>query len=239
MAFTIFQKYTLVDPDEVNDNFYHIGDGDLMPRGGLSLTVTDSVYDLGNADTRYSEIHVNDVNITGELSESWNLVGREVLSATAATLSISDLDGENSEFFHIIARAVCGSTSTQLLRMAVGDTTSNIITSSNYSQVGIMSTNDTTTVSYITGTSGFILGRNDGVTTTSVIFSDAYLYAKTGQDRMLISNSINGADGNYGGTNRFDGSILTNTTTPINAVIIWLVGRSFETGTTLEIWSRK
>ncbi len=239
MAFTIFQKYTLVDPDKVNDNFYHIGDGDLMPRGGLSLTVTNSVYDLGNADTKFSEIHINDAYITGELSESWNLVGREVLSATAATLSISGLDGENSEFFHIIARAVTGSTSGQRLLLSVGDTTSNILTSSSYSQVGIESMNNTNTVSYSTITSGFTLGQWYGITTTMVIFSNSYLYAKTGQNRMLISNSINSADGNYAGANRFDGSILTNTTTPINAVMMRVAGGYFVTGTTLEIWGKK
>lgn len=48
------------DADELMSNFYHVADGDLLPRS-TSFVPTSSAYDLGSSAYRWQQIHANEV----------------------------------------------------------------------------------------------------------------------------------------------------------------------------------
>jgi len=59
MAWTTFVNSTTADADEVNDNFYHIRQGNLLPMGNASMEYTTSAYDLGSSTYTWDTLHVD------------------------------------------------------------------------------------------------------------------------------------------------------------------------------------
>jgi len=244
MGFNIFQQNTLVDPSSMMDNFYHIGEGDMLPRGGTSLSSTSGVYDLGNNDNKYAEIHVQNVNISGELSSAWNLISRTELANTSMLIEIADLSGDTDEIYNIIFRGVIGTAGASgLIYMSVGGSTGSIITGTNYGYQTLNATGTTVVASRSTTNAGFVIGRHStGITTSSeLVFADVYLYAKTGNERMTIADSLNNASGDYVPQTYLVGGILSDTTATITSIKFWGAGASttFYTGTIIEVWSKR
>lgn len=53
------------DADEMMENFYHVAQGDLLPRAGsVAFTPTSSVYDLGSTAYRWDQMYVNEIAST-------------------------------------------------------------------------------------------------------------------------------------------------------------------------------
>lgn len=68
MAFTILTNGTTISASVLNDNFYHIGQGDLLPRGGVSLTAETGQHDLGSSGNKWRSIYVNELASTCTVS---------------------------------------------------------------------------------------------------------------------------------------------------------------------------
>ena len=49
------------DADEVMLDFYHVAQGNVLPRGGASFSPTASVYDLGSTAYRWDQLYVNEI----------------------------------------------------------------------------------------------------------------------------------------------------------------------------------
>lgn len=99
MAFTIFQKDYYIDASEMSDNFFHIAQGDLLPRGGTSLTPTTGVNDLGSEDYYWRELFVN--SATGDIGCIRSLTDVEVTAGTVR-VEITGLNGDDYEEFVIM-----------------------------------------------------------------------------------------------------------------------------------------
>ncbi|MDY6888129.1 MAG: hypothetical protein SVV88_10915, partial [Pseudomonadota bacterium] len=61
MSLTTFVSSTLTDAIEINDNFKHVGQGNLLPMGGSGLDNTTSVYDLGSSTYKWNNLFVNNI----------------------------------------------------------------------------------------------------------------------------------------------------------------------------------
>lgn len=64
MSFTIITNSTTISATELNNNFYHIGQGDLLPMGGVSLTAETGQHDLGSSGNKWRSIYVNEIAST-------------------------------------------------------------------------------------------------------------------------------------------------------------------------------
>lgn len=64
MSFTIITNSTTISATELNNNFYHIGQGDLLPMGSVSLTAESGQHDLGSNGNRWRTIYVNEIAST-------------------------------------------------------------------------------------------------------------------------------------------------------------------------------
>jgi len=100
MSYNKFESGTAIDPYQINQNFHHVGVGDLLPRGGASLEPTDGVNDLGATATSYAVGHFRDVineSITSQIDSSrmWNFSNHFVLTATASSIEFSSTDWES------------------------------------------------------------------------------------------------------------------------------------------------
>lgn len=59
------------DADELMTNFYHVAQGDVLPRASNSFVSTSGAYDLGSSAYRWNKIYVNELaatcTVTGEM----------------------------------------------------------------------------------------------------------------------------------------------------------------------------
>lgn len=61
MSFAIITNSTTISATELNNNFYHIGQGDLLPMGGVSLTAETGQHNLGSSGNQWRSIYVNEI----------------------------------------------------------------------------------------------------------------------------------------------------------------------------------
>jgi len=102
VAFTVFTADTTVGAIEMNDNFIHIGQGDLIPRTGTSLALDDSVTsNLGSDDYRWKTIYTTNVNITGNLEGTIARIAGVTMTTTATSIEFTNLNGDSTGVFHL------------------------------------------------------------------------------------------------------------------------------------------
>ena len=106
MAFVDIINYTMTIPDDVNNNFYHVAQGTVLPRGGDLLDATTSVNDIGSATYRFKDAYVTNINnVTGTanpdgLNLMWQLVAE--VYPTTNRVAITGLNGDASGVYDII-----------------------------------------------------------------------------------------------------------------------------------------
>ena len=235
MAFHIFQANTLVDPSAVMDNFYHVGEGHLLPRGGTSLDATTSVYDIGTSDAKWKEIHIMDAYVNGTVYNSWNLITRYVLPSATNRIAITGLNGDSDILYHVVMRAVLTAPSTQSLWMAI-----NQDTGGTYGYKDTIYVAGGAPTAYRDSTFSVYIGPQGGGTAPadSVTFYDAYIYAATGVERAILSNITGQADEKYIYFRMRMGTTWNDTTNTITSLIFWgVTATSFGVGTTIDIWA--
>ena len=104
MAYTLLEKGHTVSATDFDNNFKHVGQGDLLPRGGTLLETTDGAYDLGSDSYKWNNVHVQNLEIQsgGEVQHCMNLIAETTLTATASSIEFTGLNGETDEIYEII-----------------------------------------------------------------------------------------------------------------------------------------
>lgn len=59
---------TTADADEVMNNFYHVAQGDVLPRGGSTFAATSGTYDLGSTSYMWRRLYANEIASTCTVS---------------------------------------------------------------------------------------------------------------------------------------------------------------------------
>lgn len=102
MAFIAFVSGTTLDATTMNDSFYHIGQDDILPLGGVNLDPTTGVANLGVTATAWNTIFCN--NIEPDSSSSlWTLLTEFETSVGASSIEVSNINGDEDEYYFIIA----------------------------------------------------------------------------------------------------------------------------------------
>ena len=183
MPFTIVYKDQTISADDFNANFVYIGQGNLFPLGGNSLDPTNATYNLGSDSYRWNNVHVQTINLSGEIQRTMNLISEVNLTATTAAIDITGLNGETDELYEIIVNGVGYATCTVFL-FPNSDSTTN-----NYG------------LQQVYGDNNLVVASRSLSYTSIYVFSFLYstITAKYGKSKLLIyaNNTIKMILSNY------------------------------------------
>jgi hypothetical protein len=227
--FTIFQNSTTAYANQVNDNFYHFADGNLIPRGGVSLTATDSVYDLGSSTYRWKTTYINSVNLVNDLHPAMNLISEVTLTVTSSVIDITGLNGEADEIYEIIFNGIGYATETAYMFPNADSQTNN------YGYQYFMATSTAIVAARSMSNLGIYVGRYLYETITTK-FSKSYLRIYSNNNIKLILNTEARQIGNsYIGNMVKWGFIWNNSAT----LTSFKFTGYFDPGTNVQIWAKK
>jgi len=229
VAFTVLQKNTTITATEVNDNFYHIACGDLIPRGGTSLGATTGVYNLGSDMYRWDVVHANNIYATNMTVDYVNnsrclIDSYEISGKNTATTRISfSLNGDAYDFLEI---SFCTPAQNTLSALYINGDSSTV-----YSLAYL----------YFYGTSinaGALSPWIPAIHLTcfdssELIYTIIKLNSKSGSARSIISSGVRASDSDISGLFFFSISYNTNTSITITSLVFT---GAFNTGTSIKIW---
>lgn len=125
--FYIFAKGNLIDADEINSNFYHSYQGDLLPRGGTSLTPTTGVYNLGSDIYRWRDIYCNTistVNIIYDGNGGYIRLSETGLTSQSSSIEITGLNLDQNYCIDVLCSIYHNlNTSSSIYMVINGDST--------------------------------------------------------------------------------------------------------------------
>jgi hypothetical protein len=229
MPFTIFQHSTAAHASEVNDNFYHIGQGDVLPRDGNSLTVIDSTYDLGSSTFKWNNIYANKTYLYGNMYDAMNLISEVTLTVTSSVIDITGLNGETDEIYEIIFNGVGYATGTAYMFPNADSQTNN------YGYQYFMAISTAIVAARSMSNLGIYVGRYLYETITTK-FSKSYLRIYSNNNIKLILNTeARQIDNSYIGNMVKWGFIWNNSATLTSLKFTGY----FNPGTNVQIWAKR
>jgi hypothetical protein len=222
MPFTIFTNSTTAFANEVMDNFYHIADGDRLPRGAGSMTAIDSTYNLGSSANKWKNLYANNLNLYGDIDSTTLLtkVAQVTFSTNTSSsdFTISGLNGDNADLYFSAHISINGTDTVYMYF--------NNDTGTNYSFKSLFVDNanltNNTSSSAVNGFSCF------STFTTRFVFSGE-IFSKTGVERVIKLNS------NFG--HIFYVGVWSNTSATITSIGFYTAGaNNFTKFSKITIW---
>lgn len=237
MPFTIFQKYRKIDATEMNDNFYHCFQGDWLPRGGVSLTATTGVYDLGSDVYRWNNVYVQNLEITGELPRCFNLIDETTLTDTATTIDITGLNGDTDEIYIIQYRITHDNIPASATQLRLG---LNEDSATNYGYQRLRANGAVIDASRSTLQNAMNLALMRTFTSTTYFTSgEIILFSKSGNERVAISDCARGISDDYMEGIRLGGSVWDNTIDTLTSLQFYWNSGSMATYTNIKVWAKR
>jgi hypothetical protein len=255
MTFHILINSTTADAADENDNFYHIGQGSRLPLGGVSLTATDSVFNLGSDTYKWANIYADNAQIdnleigtaTSANNSLWFLEAETTLNSQTTRIEFTGLNGDTALEYMIIARFTGTGTSARYYFMGM-----NTESSTNYGFQILSGETNTAIAGRTNSTSAIRIGRASILTTTASYNSGIVkinLHPQTGIERTSISMGGNEAWGTNINGAYFVGGVWDNAVDTITALTFYVSNlttglglatatSAFQTGTHIEIWKR-
>ena len=220
MAFTTFVSGTAADADEVTANFYHIAQGDRLPRGGTSLDPTDSVYNIGATATTWANLYADTVNCT-----SIEITGNITSDLMPYVIQEYEINSVNTQSSNIFFTGLHGDIDGeyQINIFAVALTT--------YTSVRIYFNNDTSYSYYMQNVTMTTIFDANSYSCSSMVIN---LQAKSGKTRMALIKYAY-TQTNTASWKMFCGSWV-NTTDELTSITINNGYGNFITGTSIQIW---
>ena len=180
--FRIIRNSTTADAADMNDNFYHIGQGSIMPMVGNYLYSTDSSCNLGSATYKWNNGFIDNLDCgtlnysTITTDKTWGLL-YEIDSSVYTLSSRIELSVATKEYSEFVIRSSLNNNTTTVLLHLNGDS------SGSYQY--------THTIFYGGSYSSY------NVTTTGIEINDPslirssniHIYAKNGSRRIIDWNS--------------------------------------------------
>jgi len=231
MSFTSFSNAQTLTASDMNDNFLFIADGNRLPytQGAAgTLTAVDDTYDLGGSTTAWHTVYCDNLNISGTISTTnksmWSKIASTTLSATAALITFSGLDGDLYKQFRIMFRGiwVAGSVDKMTFNAdSTGNYTSNIFWASTTSFQD--SVNQSLTAARFWGLNSFL---------ANILIDTA-----TGKGRRYIYDATSVAAGAV--TNiSFGGGVWYDAVNNITSIEFSNGSTGYAAGTEVKIWGR-
>jgi hypothetical protein len=247
MSFTIFEQSTTAYANEVNDNFYHVAQGHLLPRGGDSLTSTNAVYDLGTTTAIWNNLFCNTLHINDSVTSGgniWQLLNTVNLTTTESTIDLvpAGFSGDNYQEIKILVNCYLTGGGISIF---YGDSlgTTNYFGWQGFGRWNFASGLTTVAMRY-TSLTGIYIGGTELTITTKYVFAEINLNTKTGIQRNLISSYLAYVNSTtiisaYDVAGTWEGT-ATITAIYLNRLAAGgTTGVYFQPGSRFELWGRK
>jgi len=192
-AFTAYVNGNIIDANEFNENFYTVGRDDLLPRGGTDLAGTTGVYNIGSSAYEWKAIHVNNLITDDYIRQTYNLIAKTVLSATATRIEFTGLSDDQ---YYITCKFIMNTTTTtdKTLMFFNGDSAANygymIMKSDSLGAFFVIKTERKTTQT------GIFIGEALQTNTISDEYGGlfrGYINTHAGHEKMVIGDGMAGA----------------------------------------------
>jgi hypothetical protein len=230
MSYILLEKYHTGSATDLNNDFYHVGQGSLMPLGSTSLEPTTGVYNLGSSATSWNNAYVNTINLgSGTVNRCMNMIAEVTLTATASSIEFTGLNGETDVIYEVNCNIV-GYASGTVYMYPNSDSATN-----NYGYHQLYAENTVLTASRGTSISGMFLGIfNYDTTSAKYTKSSLIMYANNNLKLCLIK--INENVGNtYIKYLRIIPYVWNNSATLTSMKFTGY----FDPGTHIEIWAKR
>ena len=231
MAYTLLEKGHTVSAIDFDGNFKHVGQGDLLPRGGTLLETTDGAYDLGSDTYKWNNVHVQNLEIQsgGEVQNCMNLIAETTLTATASSIEFTGLNGESDEIYEIICNLKGYATGAMYLYLN-GDSTSN-----NYGCQIIRAYSTTIDAVRYPSITGLVISTYGYGTSTALYGkTDCIIYANN-LSKMVLTNISERIGDTYIGRYRKFGNVWNNSDTLTSMKFTG----NFDPDTNIQIWAKR
>jgi len=95
MTWTVTTYRDTISSTDINNNFYHVAEGALLPKLGTNFTATNLRSNIGDKSYRWNNLYCNELHINSKLIDGWELVSEyNVTTGGVSTIEISGLDSE-------------------------------------------------------------------------------------------------------------------------------------------------
>lgn len=230
MAFTPLVKGTLISHTEVNDNFSFIHEGSLIPRAGASLAATDNTSDLGAVAATWNNVHAQNIDIQGSITNTLKVIAEVTLSATAIEIEVTGLDGDTDEIYQFIFNASSDTTANFTPTINI-----NQDSGTNYGNQIFQALGGVAVASRAVNQKFWLFGTLRGSTTVTLV--KGIMYAKSGNERTMLSLQIDPAATQVNAMQE-KSHIWNNTSSTITSIRIGSSAR-FDIGTNFQIWAKR
>lgn len=228
--FTVFHNSTTAYADEVMDNFYHIFDGDRLPRSGDALAPTNNVYDIGSSTYKWNQLHCGNIDVNSISSANktiWKYLYSVIVSAPAQSIEITGLNGDN-ERDYLLEFHLVDNTTTSISLIFNGDSAASYGVQCTGS---LLERNSGTSISFCRAS------RND--TSTSIYCSTwATLKAPTGYPKSLHKIEMNSARASNINRIYSESCVWTGTATLTSMKFIASGTNGINAGTVVTVFGR-
>ena len=202
-----------------------------------TLTAADLTYDIGSSTYRWSDIHIQNLDIAseGRVENAWNLIAEYTATDSITSVEFTGLDGDTDEIYHIVVYYVGQSgTASDLYCCIHGNS------AANYGFQRIRTRAAAPTAQRTTGGSSTVFkfgyARNDTTTNNNLSLCESFIYAKTGYERLAINEVFEGANETYINGVYQIGTIFSDKTTNITS-LKFISTDKMATGTSIQIWA--
>lgn len=238
MSFYIFANGNTASAYEMTENFKWGGAGDRLPRGGVSLTATNAVYNIGASTATWDDVFCDYLEIANSVYGSYNLwvfLDEVTLSATASSIEFTGLNGD-SQTEYMIHIYYTKNTQSSLHMIFNGDSAANY----GGQRLDFYAVNSIT-ADRTQGATEIIICHDIYLSTGANDFSTIKIFSKTNTERISIIKEHNSfhPTGLFGGRGFFSSCVWDDTTSTITSIKFYSTETNgMETGTTIKIWGR-
>jgi len=223
--YTKFIKDAIIDANEMNENFYHIGQGSMLPRAGDNLVKTTGVFNLGSSTYKWNEIHVNNLVGVTHIGGSMNLIAQTTLSATSSSIEITSINSDDYNYLYLYTNILVNIGSNSSLYMIYNGDTDTSYGWKNYSGV---TPRYTSTVEQIELCQ--IVGTSTGYTPVMI---NGDMFLQTDYEKYLIGDVSMNYQTNTS-QNQIT-SVWNKTDTTLTSIKIYCNG-NMDVGSIFQLW---
>lgn len=237
--FRVLKNSTTADAADINDNFYHVFEGSILPMSGNYLRHTDSSCNIGSSTYKWNNayidnIYANNIICSGSISSTniWSLISEFSVNATYTSTSrieFTSLDGYDNYMIDCVFNISLYATASSIVMVINNDSS----TTHHYNGI-VLSSTYTTAITSDTESFPIVIAYGSG---TQQAYFSKICVNQTSSKIDAMWDTISPAHTVY---SMFLGAGYQTATTAISSFAFYPQTNvtNFLTGTTIKVYGR-
>jgi hypothetical protein len=232
--FTVFHNSTTAYANQVMGNFYHIFDGDRLPRGGENFEPTTAVYDIGSSTYSWYNIYCTNIDANTVTSENGQSLRKITSISPTPSASSYEITGLPESRITYILFSLFTPFSSGIFHVNL-NVIINGVSSSSYGYQSLLATSTVYSL-YRNTTTSIILFHTITANAPSINVSGSgimKIYKTSGENPIITVNT-------FGYTDYFKylqrGTWTLNDSSTITSLKFISDYSNFATGSSIEVW---